>query len=73
MQSFWTPLRVGLVVAAAAVAFGLALYFIGGTIGGDRTYSVYAMFEDATGLGVRSRVHRSRPDPNPARSKAGAS
>ena len=56
MQSFWTPLRVGLVVAAAAVAFGLALYFIGGTIGGDRTYSVYAMFEDATGLGVRSRV-----------------
>lgn len=56
MQSFWTPLRVGLVVAAAAVAFGLALYFIGGSIGRDRTYSVYAMFEDATGLGVRSRV-----------------
>ena len=56
MQSFWTPLRVGLVVAAAAVAFGLALYFIGGSFGGDRTYSVYAMFEDATGLGVRSRV-----------------
>jgi phospholipid/cholesterol/gamma-HCH transport system substrate-binding protein len=56
VQSFWTPVRVGLVVAAAAVAFGLALYFIGGSIGGDRTYSVYAMFEDATGLGVRSRV-----------------
>jgi len=56
VQSFWTPLRVGLVVAAAAVAFGLALYFIGGSLGGDRTYSVYAMFEDATGLGVRSRV-----------------
>ena len=56
MQSFWTPVRVGLVVAAAAVAFGLALYFIGGSIGRDRTYSVYAMFEDATGLGVRSRV-----------------
>jgi len=56
VQSFWTPVRVGLVVAAAAVAFGLALYFIGGSIGRDRTYSVYAMFEDATGLGVRSRV-----------------
>jgi len=56
VQSFWTPVRVGLVVAAAAVAFGLALYFIGGSFGGDRTYSVYAMFEDATGLGVRSRV-----------------
>ena len=56
MQSFWTPLRVGLVVAAAVAAFGLGLYFIGGSIGRDKTYRVYAMFDDATGLGVRSRV-----------------
>ena len=56
MQSFWTPLRVGLVVAAAAAAFGLGLYFIGGSIGRDKTYRVYAMFDDATGLGARSRV-----------------
>jgi len=56
VQSFWTPLRVGLVVAAAAVAFALALYFIGANIGGDKGYRVYAMFDDATGLGARSRV-----------------
>ena len=56
MQSFWTPLRVGLVVAAAAVAFALALYFIGANIGRDKSYRVYAMFDDATGLGARSRV-----------------
>jgi len=56
VQSFWTPLRVGLVVAAAVAAFGLGLYFIGGSIGRDKTYRVYAMFDDATGLGVRSRV-----------------
>jgi phospholipid/cholesterol/gamma-HCH transport system substrate-binding protein len=56
VQSFWTPLRVGLVVAAAAAAFGLGLYFIGGSIGRDKSYRVYAMFDDATGLGARSRV-----------------
>jgi len=56
VQSFWTPLRVGLVVAAAAVAFALALYFIGANIGRDKSYRVYAMFDDATGLGARSRV-----------------
>ncbi|HWE25110.1 MAG TPA: MlaD family protein [Myxococcales bacterium] len=56
MHSFWTPLRVGLVVAAAAAAFGFGLYFIGANIGRDRTYRVYAMFDDASGLGVRSRV-----------------
>ncbi|MFL5410637.1 MAG: MlaD family protein, partial [Myxococcales bacterium] len=56
MHSFWTPLRVGLVVAAAAIAFAFGLYFIGANIGGDKTYSVYAMFDDATGLGARSRV-----------------
>ena len=56
MQSFWTPLRVGLVVAAGAVAFALALYFIGASLGRDGGYRVYAMFDDATGLGARSRV-----------------
>ena len=56
MPSFWTPVRVGLVVAAAAVAFALALYFIGANVGGEKSYRVFAMFDDATGLGVRSRV-----------------
>ena len=57
MQSFWTPIRVGLVVAAAAAAFGIGLWLIGADLSGrNRTYSVYAIFDDATGLGVRSRV-----------------
>jgi phospholipid/cholesterol/gamma-HCH transport system substrate-binding protein len=57
MQSFWTPLRVGLVVALAAAAFGFGLYLIGAnTFGRAGTYRVYAIFDDATGLGVRSRV-----------------
>ena len=56
MHSFWTPLRVGLVVAAAAAAFALGLYFIGASIGGEKSYRVFAMFDDATGLGARSRV-----------------
>src|SRR3954469_12109684 len=47
VHSFWTPLRVRLVVAAAAIAFAFGLYFIGANIGGDKTYSVYAMFDDA--------------------------
>ena len=57
MQSFWTPLRVGLVVALGVAAFGFGLYLIGAEkFGTDRTYLVYAVFDDATGLGVRSRV-----------------
>ena len=57
MQSFWTPLRVGLVVALAVAAFGFGLYLIGAEkFGANRTYMVYAVFDDATGLGVRSRV-----------------
>ena len=57
MQSFWTPIRVGLVVAAAAVAFGFGLYLIGSTqLGSNKSYVVYAIFDDATGLGVRTRV-----------------
>lgn len=56
MSSFWTPIRVGLVVAAAAAAFGFGLILIGSNLGRGSTYRVYAIFDDATGLGVRSRV-----------------
>lgn len=56
MQSFWTPLRVGIVIALAVAAFGIGLTLIGTRIGGSRTYRVYAVFDDATGLGVRTRV-----------------
>ncbi|TMA20252.1 MAG: MCE family protein, partial [Deltaproteobacteria bacterium] len=57
MQSFWTPIRVGLVVAAAVAAFGLGLTLIGSNLlSRNTTYRVYAVFDDATGLGVRSRV-----------------
>ncbi len=57
MSSFATPLRVGLVVLAAAGAFAIGLSFIGGSrIGKDSSYRIFAMFDDATGLGVRSRV-----------------
>ena len=57
MSSFWTPIRVGLVVAASAVAFGFGIYFIGGaSLSKSKSYTVYAVFDDATGLGVRSRV-----------------
>jgi len=57
VQSFWTPLRVGLVVALSVAAFGFGLYLIGADkFGANRTYLVYAIFDDATGLGVRSRV-----------------
>jgi phospholipid/cholesterol/gamma-HCH transport system substrate-binding protein len=44
-------------VAASAAAFGLGLYFIGATsLAGPKTYLVFAVFEDATGLGPRSRA-----------------
>lgn len=57
MPSFWTPIKVGIVVAAGIAAFALGLYFIGGSsVGKSKTYLVYAVFDDATGLGVRSRV-----------------
>ncbi len=57
MPSFWNPLRVGIVIALAASAFGLFLYFISGNPFQSRTtYRVYAIFDDATGLGVRTRV-----------------
>lgn len=57
MPSFWTPIRVGLVVALAAAAFGFGLLLIGtNPFHRSTTYRVYAVFDDATGLGVRSRV-----------------
>jgi phospholipid/cholesterol/gamma-HCH transport system substrate-binding protein len=57
VSSFWTPIRVGLVVAAAVAAFGIGLSLIGSNLlSRDKTYRVYAVFDDATGLGVRSRV-----------------
>lgn len=57
MPSFWTPIKVGIVVAAGVAAFGLGLYFIGSTgVSKSKSYLVYAIFDDATGLGVRSRV-----------------
>ena len=55
MQSFWTPLRVGLVVALGVAAFGFGLYLIGAEkFGTDRTYMVYAIFDDATGQLVQT-------------------
>jgi len=57
VPSFWTPIKVGIVVAAGVAAFGLGLYFIGSTgVSKSKSYLVYAIFDDATGLGVRSRV-----------------
>src|SRR5207253_8334598 len=57
VRSCWTPLRVGLVVALAVAAFGFGLYLIGAEkFGANRSYNVEAVFDDATGLGVRSRV-----------------
>jgi len=45
------------VVAAAVAAFGIGLSLIGSNLfSRDKTYRVYAVFDDATGLGVRSRV-----------------
>lgn len=57
MPSFWTPVRVGITVALAAAAFGFGLTLIGtNPFRRDRAYRVYAVFDDATGLGVRTRV-----------------
>ena len=43
-------------MAAAAAAFGFGLILIGSSLGRGKTYRVYAVFDDATGLGVRTRV-----------------
>ncbi|GAC1538652.1 MAG: hypothetical protein NVS2B9_05340 [Myxococcales bacterium] len=56
MASMGTPFRVGLVVLAAAAAFALGLTLIGSKFGRNDGYTLHAYFDDATGLGVRSRV-----------------
>jgi phospholipid/cholesterol/gamma-HCH transport system substrate-binding protein len=44
------------VVLAAAAAFAIGLTLIGSNIGRTGGYTVFAYFDDATGLGVRTRV-----------------
>jgi phospholipid/cholesterol/gamma-HCH transport system substrate-binding protein len=44
------------VVLAAAAAFAIGLTLIGSNIGRAGGYTVFAYFDDATGLGVRTRV-----------------
>jgi phospholipid/cholesterol/gamma-HCH transport system substrate-binding protein len=44
------------VVLAAAAAFAIGLTLIGSNIGRAAGYTVFAYFDDATGLGVRTRV-----------------
>ena len=57
MSRFITPLKVGAVVLLFAGAFGIGLTLIGGKgLGGGKTYNVSAVFDDASGLGVRTRV-----------------
>lgn len=53
-----TPFKVGLLVIAAAAAtiFMMVQFTSGATFGDDESYTVYAYFNDATGLAVRSRV-----------------
>ena len=43
-------------MALAVGAFGVGLTLISSRIGGRGTYHVYAIFDDATGLGARTRV-----------------
>ncbi|MBS2022243.1 MAG: MCE family protein [Deltaproteobacteria bacterium] len=56
MSQIATPLKVGLVVLLAAVAFGTGLTLIGGKGLGRSSYVVSAVFDDASGLGIRTRV-----------------
>ena len=57
MSRLITPLKVGAVVLLFAGAFGVGLTLIGGKgLGGGKTYGVSAVFDDASGLGVRTRV-----------------
>ena len=56
MAAISSPFRVGLVVLAAAGAFAIALSLLGSNIGRNGGYTVYAYFDDATGLGARTRV-----------------
>jgi phospholipid/cholesterol/gamma-HCH transport system substrate-binding protein len=56
LASLGTPFRVGLVVVAAAATFAVGLTLIGSNLGRNDGYTLHAYFDDATGLGVRSRV-----------------
>lgn len=57
MSKIFTPLKVGLVMLLAAGAFGVGLTLIGGrSLSGRNSYVVSAVFDDASGLGVRTRV-----------------
>lgn len=52
-----TPLKVGVVVLLAATAFGVGLTLIGGKkLSAGGSYVVSAVFDDASGLGTRTRV-----------------
>jgi phospholipid/cholesterol/gamma-HCH transport system substrate-binding protein len=57
LKKIVTPFRVGLLVlAAAAVLFILLTFVRKGGMDADESIDVYAYFEDASGLGKRSRV-----------------
>ena len=57
MNKLSLAFKVGAVVLLAAGAFGFGLTLIGGKgLGGGNAYTVTAVFEDASGLGIRTRV-----------------
>lgn len=52
-----SPFRVGLVVIAGVISFFVLMSFVAKRkYSEDETYKVYAVFQDATGLGPKSRV-----------------
>ena len=57
MSQISTSFKVGAVVLLAIGAFFVGLTLIGGkSFGGGGHYTVSAVFDDATGLGIRTRV-----------------
>jgi phospholipid/cholesterol/gamma-HCH transport system substrate-binding protein len=57
LRKIVTPFRVGLLVLAAAAFLFILLTFVRkGGMAADESVDVYAYFEDASGLGKRSRV-----------------
>ena len=56
-NSFWTPFKVGLVFISAVVASIYMVSIVDTDISsGHETYAAYAMFDDATGLAIDSKV-----------------
>lgn len=56
-NSFWTPFKVGLVFISAVVASIFMVSIVNTDISsGHETYTAYAMFDDATGLALDSKV-----------------